>query len=456
VKNSARAARVLVSADGRGLLSEAGSVLLWETMRVTGLGRGLSAGLARWRAPRAVHDPGKIIADLAAAVALGGDCLADIAVLREQPELAGPVASDPVVSRLISTLAADLPRALKAIRAARAQARERAWMLAGRDAPGTEGGLVTVDLDATIVIAHSDKEQATPTWKKTFGHHPMTAWADHGQDGTGEPLAIVLRAGNAGSNTAADHIETTKLALAQLPRHQRRKVLIRTDSGGGTHEFLAWLTARSRRLHYSIGMTITEDMQAAILNVPAEAWTPAYDGDEQVRDGAWVTDITGMLNLSSWPAGMRIIVRKERPHPGAQLRFTDIDGHRFTAFATDTKKGQLADLELRHRRRARCEDRIRCAKDTGLRGFPLTGYAQNQIWCEIVQLACELLAWTQMLALTGNARRWEPKRLRLRLLATAGRLVRGGRRLRLRLAERWPWASEVTAAITRLQALPSG
>ena len=456
MKNSARAARVLVSADGRGLLSEAGSVLLWETMRVTGLGRGLSAGLARWRAPRAVHDPGKIIADLAAAVALGGDCLADIAVLREQPELAGPVASDPVVSRLISTLAADLPRALKAIRAARAQARERAWMLAGRDAPGTEGGLVTVDLDATIVIAHSDKEQATPTWKKTFGHHPMTAWADHGQDGTGEPLAIVLRAGNAGSNTAADHIETTKLALAQLPRHQRRKVLIRTDSGGGTHEFLAWLTARSRRLHYSIGMTITEDMQAAILNVPAEAWTPAYDGDEQVRDGAWVTDITGMLNLSSWPAGMRIIVRKERPHPGAQLRFTDIDGHRFTAFATDTKKGQLADLELRHRRRARCEDRIRCAKDTGLRGFPLTGYAQNQIWCEIVQLACELLAWTQMLALTGNARRWEPKRLRLRLLATAGRLVRGGRRLRLRLAERWPWASEVTAAITRLQALPSG
>jgi Transposase DDE domain group 1 len=456
VKNSARAARVLVSADGRGLLSEAGSVLLWETMRVTGLGRGLSAGLARWRAPRAVHDPGKIIADLAAAVALGGDCLADIAVLREQPELAGPVASDPVVSRLISTLAADLPRALKAIRAARAQARERAWMLAGRDAPGTEGGLVTVDLDATIVIAHSDKEQATPTWKKTFGHHPMTAWADHGQDGTGEPLAIVLRAGNAGSNTAADHIETTKLALAQLPRHQRRKVLIRTDSGGGTHEFLAWLTARSRRLHYSTGMTITEDMQAAILNVPAEAWTPAYDGDEQVRDGAWVTDITGMLNLSSWPAGMRIIVRKERPHPGAQLRFTDIDGHRFTAFATDTKKGQLADLELRHRRRARCEDRIRCAKDTGLRGFPLTGYAQNQIWCEIVQLACELLAWTQLLALTGNARRWEPKRLRLRLLATAGRLVRGGRRLRLRLAERWPWASEVTAAITRLQALPSG
>jgi hypothetical protein len=446
----------VVSADGRGLVSQAGAVLLRETMRVTGLGRGLSQNLARWRAPRAVHDPGKIVADLAAAVALGGDCLADIAVLREQPQLAGPVASDPVVSRLVSQLAADLPQALKAIRYARAAARERAWALAGDAAPGAGGGLVTVDLDATVVIAHSEKEEAAPTWKKTFGFHPLAAFADHGATGNGEPLAVVLRPGSAGPDTAADHIETTRLALAQLPRHQRRRVLVRTDSAGGTHGFLEWLTAPSRRLHYSVGMTITEDMQTAILKVPADSWTPAYDGDGQVRDGAWVADITGMPGLSSWPAGMRVIVRKERPHPGAQLRFTDVDGHRFTAFATDARKGQLADLELRHRRRARCEDRIRCAKDTGLRNLPLKGFAQNQLWCEIVSLACELLAWTQLLALTGTARRWEPKRLRLRIFAVAGRLARSGRRLRLRLAERWPWATEITAAVTRLQALPSG
>jgi Transposase DDE domain group 1 len=448
--------RVAVSPDGKGLVSQAGAVLLWETIRVTGLGRGLSEGLARWRAPRAVHDPGKIVADLAAVVALGGDCLADIAVLREQPGLAGPVASDPVVSRLVKTLAGDLPRALKAIRAVRASARERAWALAGENAPGADGGLVTIDLDATIVIAHSEKEQAAPTWKKTFGHHPMTAWADHGQAGNGEPLAIVLRPGNAGSNTAADHIGAAGLALAQLPRHLRRNVLVRADSGGGTHEFLKWLTAKPRRLHYSTGMVLTEEMQAAIGKVPADAWTPAYDGDGKVRKGAWVADITGMLDLDGWPAGMRVIVRKERPHPGAQLRFTDIDGHRFTAFATDAKKGQLADLELRHRRRARCEDRIRCAKDTGLRNLPLKGCAQNQVWCEIVALACELLAWMQMLALAGTARRWEPKRLRLRVFAVAGRLARSGRRLRLRLAERWPFAGEITAAATRLQALPSG
>lgn len=132
------------------------------------------------------------------------------------------------------------------------------------------------------------------------------------------------------------------------------------------------------------------------------------------------------------------------------------DGHRFTAFATDTSKGQLADLELRHRQRARCEDRIRGAKDTGLRNLPLKRFAQNQVWREIVALACELLAWTQMLALTGKARRWEPKRLRLRRFAVVGKLVRGGRRLRLRLAERWPWTGELTAAVVRLQALPSG
>ncbi len=456
MKNSARSIRVSVSADGKGLVSQAGAVLLWESLRVTGLGRGLSAALEWWRAPRAVHDPGKIVADLAAALALGGDCLADIAVLREQPGLAGPVASDPVVSRLVSALAADLPRALKAIRGARAVARERAWALAGKAAPGADGGLVTIDLDATIVIAHSEKEQAAPTWKKTFGHHPMTAWADHGDGGNGEPLAIVLRPGNAGSNTAADHIEAARLALAQLPRHLRRRVLVRADSGGGTHEFLNWLTARSRRLHYSVGMVITAAVQDAIGKVPADAWTPAYDGDGEVRDGAWVADITGLLDTGGWPAGMRVIVRKERPHPGAQPRFTDIDGHRFTCFATDAKRGQLADLELRHRRRARCEDRIRGAKDTGLRNLPLKGFAQNQIWCEIVALACELLAWTQMLALAGAARCWEPKRLRLRLFAVAGRLASSGRRLRLRLAERWPWAAEITAAVTRMQAIPSG
>jgi hypothetical protein len=331
-------------------------------------------------------------------------------MLRAEPQLFGLVASDPVVSRLVARLAADAPAALRAIRSARAAARERAWELAGDAAPGADGALIPVDIDATIVTACSEKDQAAPTWKKTFGFHPLTVFADHGQEGSGEPLAIMLRPGNAGSNTAADHIEVTRLALAQMPRHLRRRVLIRADSGGGTHEFLAWLARPGRRLAYSVGFTMTDDICDAISKVPARAWTPAYDCGGLVRPGAWVAELTGMLDVASWPQGMRVIVRKERPHPGAQLRFTDIDGHRFTCFATSTRGGQLADLELRHRRRARCEDRIRCAKDTGLRNLPLHGYAQNQIWCEIVALACGLLAWMQMLALHRAARRWEPKR----------------------------------------------
>ncbi|SFJ03080.1 transposase, IS4 family [Streptosporangium canum] len=455
MKTIASHRKIVMSADGSGLISQAGALLLLETLRVTGLDRALSEQLQRWRPARAIHDPGKIIADLAVSLALGGDCLADIAMLRAQPELFGPIASDPTVSRLIDRLAADTTKALTAIRAARAIAREHAWTRAESAAPGADSRPIPIDLDATIVISHSDKENATPTWKKTFGFHPMTAFADHGPDGAGEPLALVLRAGNAGSNTATDHINATRLALAQLPKHRRRQILIRTDSGGGTHEFLTWPTRPGRWLTYSIGFTITDDIGEAILRLPAGAWTPAYDAEGQVRPGAWVAEITGLAKSTSWPKGMRVIVRRERPHPGARLRFTDSGGHRFTCFVTNTKQGQLADLELRHRRRARAEDRIRCAKDTGLRNLPLHDFTQNRIWCEIVAPACDLMAWMQMLALNGPARRWEPKRLRLRLFAVAGRLVRSGRRLRLRIAARWPWATQLITAVTRLQALPA-
>ena len=457
VKGTGRKAKIVVSADGSGIICQAGGLLLAETLRASGLDRDLSAGLERWRRPGAVHDPGKIVADLAVTLALGGDCLADIAVLRSSPELFGPVASDPTVSRVVKALAEAGPRALGAIRKARAAARERVWALAGPRAPSADGGLIPLDLDATIVIAHSDKEQAAPTWKHTFGFHPMTAFIDHGQEGTGEAAAIVLRRGNAGSNTAADHITAARLALAQIPARLHKQVLIRTDSGGGTHAFVEWVTRR--RLTYSIGFTLTDDICAALGRVPEHAWQQAYDPGREPRPGAWVADITGMLDLSTWPKGMRVIVRRERPHPGAQLRFTDVDGHRFTCFVTGTrpggKHGQVADLELRHRRRARCEDRIRNAKDTGLRNLPLHGFAANQIWCELVALASELTAWMQMLALPGPARRWEPKRLRLRVFSAAGRLVKGGRRLRLRLASRWHWADLITTAITRLQALPA-
>jgi hypothetical protein len=408
------------------------------------------------------HDPAKVITDLAVAFALGGDCLADIALLRAEPAVFGLVASDPTVSRTIDTLAADASRALKAIDAARAGARCQVWRLAGKHAPDSgisaERPLI-IDADATLITAHSDKEQAAPTFKRGFGFHPLWTFADHGAQGSGEPLAVLLRAGNAASNTAADHIAVVRAALAQLPGHRRgrragRRVLIRADAGGATHEFLTWLTGQ--RLSYSVGFTLPDSFAAALTLIPDEAWTPACDADREARDGAWVAEVTGLLDLHSWPKGMRIIVRKERPHPGAQLRLTDLDGHRITAFATNTARGQLADLELRHRRRARCEDRIRNSKDTGLTNLPLHDFAQNQIWCAIVALAAELTAWMQMLALAGHeARRWEPKRLRLRLFSIAGRLADHGRTRRLHLSAHAPWAELLAEMITSLQTLPA-
>jgi hypothetical protein len=246
--------------------------------------------------------------------------------------------------------------------------------------------------------------------------------------------------------------------LAQLPGHRPgvrpgRKVLIRTDGAGASHAFLDWL--HRRRLSYSIGFGLPQDTPQLLRKIPTEAWTPAYDAHDAIRDGAWVAELTGLLDLSGWPEGMRVIARKERPHPGAQLRITDADGLRVTAFATNSTRGQLPALELRHRRRARAEDRIRVAKDTGLTNLPLHDFTQNQIWCAIVALAVELVAWLQTLALTAHpARRWEPKRLRLRLFSIAGRLATTGRRTVLHLSRHAPWADLLTAAITTLRALP--
>lgn len=444
------------------LVSSAGGLLLQQTVRVSGLQRALSAAVAAWRSERARHDPGKVLVDLALAVALGGDCAADVAVVRAQPVLFGAVASDPTVSRVIARLAADADRVLPAIRAARARARAAVWSrrrpLAGR--PGTrDGGLVIVDLDATLVTAHSDKQGAAPTYKKGFGFAPMCAFVDHGEYGTGEVLALDLRPGNASPFNAADHITCLDAALAQLPQAERGQVLVRADAGGGSKAFLHHITDLG--LEYSVGFGALDTVKAAIETIPESAWVDAIDGDGLPRDGAQVADLTDWMPTPTmptrsparfgpqhWPDTLRVIARRERPHPGAQLRLTDHNGWRITCFATNTpidptaRHGwPLPDLEVRHRQRARAEDRIRNLKDTGLRNLPFHGYTHNQIWLEIAALAADLLTWTQTLAFDQHApaRRWEPKRLRLRILHVAGRITRTARRNHLRLPRGWPW-----------------
>jgi hypothetical protein len=460
-----------VIAGGESLVSHSGGVLLVETARRSGLSGQLSRLLGPWRKPLAVHDPGKIVTDMAIAVALGGDAACDIAVLRAQPGVFGRVASDPTVSRLITTLAADADAALAAISAARARARERVWNHAG--AP-TQDGRVVIDMDASLVTAHSDKQQASKTWKKTFGFHPLLGFVDHGVGGGGEPVAELLRTGKAGSNTATDHVTVFDAALAQIPaprrvrdEHGRIPVLVRTDAAGATKEFAKHLADTG--VEFSVGASLGHfDIHTALATLPKTAWTCAYQARKpratehgvqiEPRDGAWVTDATHLVNMSSWPPGTRLILRKERPHPGAQLRITDSDGLRVTGFLTNTTHGgpghQLADLELRHRRHARVEDRIRAAKDTGMRNLPFHDMNQNRIWLAITALATELLAWTARLALPPTAALYEPKRLRLRILAVAGRIVTTARRRTLKIDPAWPWADAITLAHTRLRALP--
>lgn len=449
------------------LVSSSGALLLREAVRVAGLDRGLSHALSRWRAPLAVHDPGKVLLDVVTAVALGGDCLADVAAVRAQPHLFGSVASDPTVSRLFATLAGDVEAAVSVIRQARARARAVLWSrrrpLAGL--PGDRaGGQVIVDLDATLVAAHSDKQGAEPTFKRGFGFAPMCAFVDHGEHGSGESLAIDLRPGKASPWNSADHIATLDNALVQLPEHERGQVLVRADTGACSKVFLHRITDLG--LEYSIGFQAQDTVKAAVEAIPEQAWRAALDSDGQPREGAQVAELTAWMASPTiktsrpgpqhWPTGMRVIARRERPHPGAQLRLTDHNGWRITCFVTNTRGPgwTLPVLEVRHRQRARCEDRIRALKDTGLRNLPFHGFAQNRIWVEVVALAADLLAWTQTLAWTEHepARKWEPKRLRFRILAVAGRIVHSGRRRHLRLPRGWPWGHLIDNGWTALRA----
>ena len=437
--------RFEVTCDGDGITGHAGAALLGELTDRLGLTRALGWRAGRAQTQRHRHDAGVVLRDLAVMLADGGDCLSDLAVLREQPELFGPVASTPTAWRVIERIAGD-PDGLAGLHAARAHARAAAWR-----AGAHVEGLLVVDVDGTLLDAHSDKQGAAGTYKGGFGFYPLLAYLDRG-DGTGEALSGILRPGNAGSNTAADHIDVIELALAQLPAAAGdQPILVRADTGGATHAFTDHLHARG--IGFSISLPADERVRAAVLAVPATAWIPAIDGQGQARLGAEVAELA-TLDLSGWPPGTRAICRREDPHPGAQLSFTDADGHRFQVFITDQPDPDITALELRHRRRARVEDRIRCGKATGLRNLPFDLLRRNQVWLELVVMAQELTCWAQALLLDGDLRVAEPKTLRYRLWHTAARVVRHARRVIVRLQRTWPWAATLAAAFTRLRALP--
>jgi hypothetical protein len=425
-----------------------------------GLTGQLSAALAR-RSFVPGHDRGRVLVDVATMIAAGGEAIADIDTLRHQSDVLGAVASPPTVWRALDEMTE--PRRRR-VEAARARTRAHVWALlpGGRPPSATVAGtsldpdLVVLDVDATLVLAHSEKEGATGTRKKTFGFHPIGVWCDN----TTELLALTLRPGNAGSNTVTDHIEVLTAAITQLPASRRRKLLVRADGAGASHGLLDWLTEqdakRGRSVQYSVGFAITDPVRQAITQLPASAWQVAVDADGDVREHADVAELTGLLMLPGWPQRMRVIVRREHPHPGAPLSlFEHHDGWRYQAFVTNTPVGQLALLEARHRAHARVEDRIRHAKDTGLGRLPSREYTINQAWLTCVTLAADLTAWLRLLALPEALRTCEPKALRYRLLHVPARLTRGGRRRRLRLPKTWPWACAVLETFSRVLAIPA-
>lgn len=443
VQRDGRRFTVEVTADGEGLVSHAGSSLLSQVADKSGLTGALSRGLRPIRERAGRHDPGHVVRDLAVTLADGGEALSDLGAVREQASLFGEVASDATAYRLIDRIASE-PELLEALRAAHAKARATAWELAG--APEQ----VTIDLDATLIASHSEKQGAAGNFKGGFGFHPMLAYFDE----PGEAAASKLRPGNAGANTAADQIEVTEAALEQIPAELAAEIgiLLRVDSAGASHELLDF--CREGRIRFSVGLALSEAVRDAIASLPESAWRPARSQDGTKRPNGEVAEITHLLELEGWPQRSRVIVRRERPHPGAQLSFSDHEGHRFQAILTD-QVGGIAEIERRHRARARVEDQIRDDKDTGMAKLPFRSFEMNAVWLELVAIAHDLIGWTKTLLLSGELARSEPKRLRHRLFHVAARLAFSGRRAKLRLQRSWPWAGELAAAFARLRALPA-
>jgi hypothetical protein len=419
--------------------------LLGDLAERSGLTNDLSGALASIVKAKRRHAPGDVLVDLAVMLADGGECVSDLKVLRDQPELFGEVASQPTAWRLLEAIDEGL---LGALQAARAASRAGAW------AAGLAPDKVTLDFDASLVDLHSDKELAAPTYKKGFGYHPLFVFLDE----TGEALAAKLRPGSAGANTAADHIELLSAAIAQLPVTTKSidpqggvEVLVRADTAGATHGFVDAIVGH--HFSFSIGFDVTEAVRLAILGVPEAAWQVPMDQDMAEREGAGVAELTPHLDLSAWPGGTRAIARREEPHVGAHFNLFDPDGWRHQVFITNSTDPDIVYLEAAHRGHARVEDHIKQAKALGLLRFPGHSFAANAAWLLVVLVALDLIAWAQGLCFVGELAQCEPKRLRYCAWHTAGRLVRTGRRLILRLDAAWPWATELAGAFERLEGL---
>jgi hypothetical protein len=451
-----------------GLIGAVGAPLLRLLAERSGLRSGLSRVLGRLR-PDFVpcHDRGQVLVDVAVALGLGAVSVAGATdLLAASQAVLGQVASTPTMWRALTELDAS---ALGMVAKARAAHRRAIWArLAARPggfpwlrvAEHAWTGWIVLDVDASLVQSHSDKEGAAGTYKKhVFGLHPIVVSCAN----TGEILAVLLRPGNSGSNTAADHVAVLSEAVAQLPPTYRRKIIFRADGAGSTKELLAWITAEATRRgytwRYSVGFDVTEPVRDAIACVPARTWTPALTPDGHVRRGAHVTEITGLLTLpDGWPEDMRLMARTEPLHPRHRKQASPIERsreQRFQAVACNLPGHQYPKLDAFHRNHAVVESAIKHSKDLGLRRLPGYHLAFNQAWCTAVAIACDLLAWLRLLALDHHQhlRRANPTTLRRALLHTPARLVRRARRRLIRLDDTHPHQADLIAAWNKIHTL---
>ena len=438
--------RLRVTIGDRQMVSLAGLHLVGEVAEHVGLPAALSDAVS---SPGAGHDRGRLLTQVAVMLAGGGRCVADMDALRDQPEVFGDVASSPTIWRTFTSID---ERMLAAMRRARARARERAW--SARRPPKT----LILDVDASLLEIHSEhKEQTASHFKGGFGFHPMLCFADH----SGEALAGILRPGNATANSGADQLAVVDLAIDQLPanyqaghrpgddrRDVAHKIVVRADSAGAVSAFVAGLVARN--CEFSITARVNAQLDTAITALKTQAWRPALGADGQPRPGAQIAELD--LTVTGWPVGTRAIVRRERPHPGAQLKLWDRDGHRHQVVLTNSR-GDAARLELRHRGHGNVENRIKNLKDTGIERMPFTSFDANAAWMEMTLTAADLLVWTQRICFTGELARCEPRTLRYRILHIAARIIRSARRVELRLPLNWPWSRQLLRGYARLDAL---
>ena len=440
-----------VSFTGQSLISHAGVSVLTGFMDALGFGRLCEDRLGQFVPSGARHRPGRLVGSLAAMLAAGGEHASDLDILRSSPEAFGQLPSNATVSRFFERTITNPELFSYGIETLTRELRTRAWHAAGNRNPtltATAANPLIIDIDATLVTSHSDKENVAGTYKGGYGFAPFIASCDYGAaNGSGEILACMLRPGNAGANSAEDHIRVFHTAAAQLPESlfndtgalAGEKVLVRTDSAGASRKFLWHL--HSLGVQFSTSYTLPFGKAHMIDWISdKQHWQPALDQSGNDRTDAWVINVTDVIPLTDTPPSTKLFLRAEPLHPGAQPTLLDTDGHRITAFLTNSPRWHGPFLDARHRARGRCENRIKTLKNTGLGKLPFFDFVANQAWANIAALAFNLVSWIQLAALPDGhrAKAWDIKRWRYRLFATAGKIITRARRNQLLLPESAP------------------